>query len=133
MNYWIIKFAPFRRSWKEILLNGKFEIYSVRNPQARNNLKEMKMDDPVFFYHSQQELSIMGTMIVIEEAHQDKTTSDPRWFSVTFEPILTFQNPIPLQKIKEIDNLKNIGLLKQPRLSVIKLTKEEFETIVQIS
>ncbi len=132
MNYWIIKFAPFRRSWKEILLNGKFEIYSVRNPQARNNLKEMKMDDPVFFYHSQQELSIMGTMIVIEEAHQDKTTSDPRWFSVTFEPISTFQNPIPLHKIKELDCLKNIGLLKQPRLSVIKLTKEEFEMIEKL-
>lgn len=133
MNYWIIKFAPFRRSWKEILLNGKFEIYSVRNPQARNNLLEMKLGDSVLFYHSQDELTIMGKMIVIEESHQDKTTSDTRWVSVTFEPVLTFQNPIPLQIIKELDSLKNIGLLKQPRLSVIKLTKEEFETIVELT
>jgi predicted RNA-binding protein with PUA-like domain len=133
MNYWIIKFAPFRRSWKEILLNGKFEIYSVRNPQARNNLKEMKLGDPVLFYHSQEELAIMGKMVVIEEAHQDKTTSDTRWVSVIFEPIDTFQNPIYLQTIKENEHLQNIGLIKQPRLSVIKLSKEEFEMIIQIS
>jgi len=132
MNYWIVKFAPFRKSWKEILYSGKFEIYSVRNPQARNNLKEMKLGDPVLFYHSQNELAIMGIMVVIEEAHQDKTTSDSRWVSVTFEPTDTFKNPIYLQTIKENENLQNIGLIKQPRLSVIKITKEEFEMIEKL-
>ncbi len=52
MNYWLIKFAPFRFSWDDCLRNGKFEIYSVRNHQARNNLREMKLNNKVLFYQS---------------------------------------------------------------------------------
>ncbi len=102
MNYWLVKFAPFRVSWQDILRNGKFEIYSVRNAQARNNLKEMKLGDEALFYHSQEGNCIMGKMKVIEEAHQDKTTDDSRWVSVTFQPIEAFENPISLVQIKQI-------------------------------
>ena len=129
MNYWLVKFAPFRVSWQEVLRNGKFEIYSVRNAQARNNLKEMKLGDEVLFYHSQEGNCIMGTMKVIEEAHQDKTTDDNRWVSVTFEPNKTFKNPISLFEIKQTKSLENIGLIKQPRLAVMKLKQEEFELL----
>ena len=90
MNYWLVKFAPFRYSWQDILRNGKFEIYSVRNAQARNNLRDMKLNDEVLFYHSQKENCIMGKMKVIEEAHQDKTTVDKKWVSVTFEPVESY-------------------------------------------
>ena len=132
MNYWLVKFAPFRYSWDDILRNGKFEIYSVRNPQARNNLILMRLGDEVLFYHSQKGNCIMGKMQVIEEAHQDPTTMDKRWMSVTFEPVDTFNQPISLSKIKTTYGLENIGLVKQPRLSVMKLEKEEFERIVLI-
>ncbi len=127
MNYWLIKFAPFRYSWQDVLRNGRFEIYSVRNFQARNNLKEMKLGDAVLFYHSQEGNCIMGSMKVIEEAHQDKTTADARWVSVTFEPIESFEKPIALEKIKSIKALANIGLIRQPRLAVMPLTREEDE------
>lgn len=132
MNYWLVKFAPFRYSWQDVLRNGKFEIYSVRNPQARNNLKTMQLGDEVLFYHSQKGNEIMGIMKVIDEAHQDKTTEDPKWVSVTFEPIDSFSKPISLQLIKETKGLENIGLVKQPRLSVMKLIIEEFEIILNI-
>lgn len=130
MNYWLVKFAPFRYSWQDVLRNGKFEIYSVRNAQARNNLKAMKLNDIVLFYHSQKENCIMGSMKVIEEAHQDKTTADPRWLSVTFEPVESLKYPIPLGILKQNPNLKDIGLIKQPRLSVMPLTVEEYNTIL---
>lgn len=130
MNYWLVKFAPFRYSWQDVLRNGKFEIYSVRNAQARNNLKEMKIGDEVLFYHSQEGNCIMGKMKVIEEAHQDKTTDDVRWVSVTFEPIESRNTPIDLSVIKATKGLENIGLIKQPRLAVIKLGKEEFDLIL---
>lgn len=130
MNYWLVKFAPFRVSWQEVLRNGKFEIYSVRNAQARNNLKEMKLGDEVLFYHSQEGNCIMGKMKVIEEEHQDKTTNDARWVSVTFEPNKTFENPISLIEIKQTKALENIGLIKQPRLAVMKLKQEEFELLL---
>jgi predicted RNA-binding protein with PUA-like domain len=129
MNYWLVKFAPFRYSWQDVLKNGKFEIYSVRNAQARNYLKEMKLGDEVLYYQSQERQSVLGKMKVIEEAHQDKTTSDTKWLSVTFEPIENFEKPISLQTIKNADALKNIGLIKQPRLAVMKLTKSQFSFI----
>ncbi len=129
MNYWLIKFAPFRYSWQDILRMGKFEIYSVRNAQARNNLKAMKLGDEVLFYHSQEGNEIMGIMSVSEEAHQDKTTEDPKWVSVTFEPQKSFLRPISLQEIKSTKGIENIGLIKQPRLAVMKLTVEEFTII----
>ena len=130
MNYWLVKFAPFRYSWDDILRNGKFEIYSVRNPQARNNLKSMRLGDEVLFYHSQEGNCVMGKMKVVAEAHQDNTTADERWVSVTFEPIDTLKQPISLSQIKVIKGLENCGLVKQPRLSVMKLEKEEFGRIV---
>lgn len=116
MNYWLIKFAPFRYSWQDVLRNGKFEIYSVRNAQARNNLKAMKLEDEVLFYHSQEGNCIMGKMKVIEEAHQDKTTDATKWVSVTFEAVETFENLLPLQKIKETKGLENIGLIKTTQI-----------------
>jgi predicted RNA-binding protein with PUA-like domain len=132
MNYWLVKFAPFRVSWQEILHNGSFEIYSVRNHQARNNLKAMKLNDVALFYHSQKEKRIMGSMKIIEEAHQDKTTSDPQWLSVTFEPIESFTKPISLKQIIDCSSLQNIGLIKQPRLAVMEITPKEYKIILTL-
>lgn len=127
---WLIKFAPFRYSWNDCLLNGQFEIYSVRSYQARNNLKEMKLGEKVLFYHSQKEQKIMGVMKVIEEAHQDFTTNDPKWVSVTFEPIHSFESPITLAQLKEVESFGNLGLIKQPRLSVMPVTESIYNQIV---
>ena len=131
MNYWLVKFAPFRYNWQDVLRNGKFEIYSVRNAQARNNLKAMKLNDEVLFYHSQKGNCIMGKMKVIAEAHQDFTTNDTRWVSVTFEPVESIIPPISLRKIKETEGLENIGLIKQPRLSVMPLSKKNFDDLLK--
>ena len=133
MRYWMVKFAPFRVSWEDILASGKFEMYSVRNPQARNNLERMKLGDFVLYYHSQTDMQVMGIMQVIREAHQDFTTTDTRWKSVTFEPIETLKRPIPLQTIKEEGQLNQIALVHQPRLAVSELTKVEFDTIKNLS
>ena len=129
MNYWLVKFAPFRNGWQDILKNGKFEIYSVRSPHARNNLKAMSCGDLALFYHSQEEQRIMGIMKVIKEAHQDPTTDDTRWVSVTFEPIDSFENPVSLKVIKAVKVLSGIGLIKQPRLAVMPLNKNEFDLL----
>lgn len=133
MRFWMVKFAPFRVSWEDILASGKFEIYSVRNPQSRNNLEQMKIGDHAFYYHSQTEKQVMGIMQVIREAHQDFSTSDTRWKSVTFEPIETLKRPISLNVIKDTEELRQIALVHQPRLAVSELTKEEYETLKQLS
>jgi predicted RNA-binding protein with PUA-like domain len=93
----------------------------------------MALDDLVLFYHSQEELQVMGIMKVIKTAHQDFTTNDPQWVSVTFEPVESLKNPVPLSKIKQTAELKEIPLIKQPRLSVMELNKSEFEKIVEMA
>lgn len=133
MKKWLIKFAPFRYSWEKCLLNNNFEIYGVRNAQARNNLKEMKSGDKVLFYHSQKELRILGEMEVLKEYHQDTTTINPNWVSVTFVPINSLEKPITLNEIKNNPKLQNTGLVKQPRLAVMELTEEEYGEIIKMS
>ena len=90
----------------------------------------MKKDDLVLFYHSNEGLEVVGIAKVIKEAYQDPTTNDQRWVVVDLEPVETLKKPVPLDEIKKDKCLKNIALIKQSRLSVMPLTKEEFEVIV---
>lgn len=126
---WLIKFAPFRTSWIDIVRRGTFTMRGVRNRQARNNLAAMKIGDLVLYYHSQQELAVVGIMKVIKEAYQDPTSSDPQWLTCDFSPVLTLSRPVTLAEIKETSELANLPLVKQPRLSVMPVTKEEYETL----
>ena len=133
MNYWLVKFSPKRSSWVDILVKDKFTMRGVRNYQARNYLKEMALSDSALYYHSQYELQVMGVMKVIRTAYQDISSSDPKWVSVDFKPVKTLENPVTLNKIKETKELQNIAIIKQPRLSVMPLTKYEFDTLLRLS
>ena len=132
-NYWLVKFAPFRTSWAEIVRRGTFALRGVRNRQARNNLAAMRKDDPVLYYHSQQELAVVGIMKVIREAYPDPTSNDPQWLTCDFSPDSTLLFPVTLAEIKEKTGLKDLRLIRQPRLAVMPLAKEEFEIIVHMA
>jgi len=130
MKYWLVKSEPFKYSWEMFLKNGSTYWDGVRNYQARNNLKNIKKGDLVLFYHSNEGLQVVGIAKVIKEAYQDPTTNDQRWVVVDLEPVETLKKPVPLDEIKKVKRLKNIALIKQSRLSVMPLTKEEFDVIV---
>jgi predicted RNA-binding protein with PUA-like domain len=130
MNYWLVKSEPFKYPWKRFLKDGCTCWDGVRNYQARNNLKNMKKDDLVLFYHSNEGLEVVGIATVINESYQDPTTDDPRWVVVDLKPVETLKKPVSLDEIKKDKRLKNIALMKQSRLSVMSLAKEEFEVIV---
>jgi predicted RNA-binding protein with PUA-like domain len=72
-------------------------------------------------------------MQVSKPPYQDPTTNDANWLTIDFKPIKTFKTPISLGQIKTEPTLKNIGLIKQPGLSVIRLSKNEFEKIVNLT
>lgn len=127
---WLVKFAPFRTSWTDTVRRGTFTLRGVRNPQARNYLAAMKVDDLVLYYHSQQELAIIGIMKVTREAYPDPTSSDLKWLTCDFSPVLTLQKPVTLAEIKDLPKLANLSLVKQPRLSVMPLTPDEYATIM---
>ena len=129
-RYWLVKFAPFRTSWTEIVRRGTFTLRGVRSREARNNLAAMRIGDPVLFYHSQQELAIVGLMEVTRESYPDPTSTDPQWLTCDFRPVRTLSYPIPLAEIKSTPILKELPLVRQPRLSVMPITKPEFKEII---
>lgn len=128
-RFWLVKFAPFRTSWNEIVRRGIFTLRGVRSPAARNNLKKMRLHDPVLFYHSQQERAVVGLMEVSRRAYPDPTSADPQWLTCDFVPIRSLARPVLLAEIKADSNLTEMGLVRQPRLAVMSLTAREFDII----
>lgn len=133
MNYWLAKSEPFKYSWDDFLKDGSTYWDGVRNYQARNNLKAMKVKDKVFFYHSNEGLQVVGVAEVIKEHYQDPTTDDQRWVVVDLKPVDTLKNPVTLAQIKQESSLKEISLVRQGRLSVMPLSKKEFDKILSMS
>ncbi|KAA0250902.1 MAG: EVE domain-containing protein [Candidatus Jettenia sp.] len=92
----------------------------------------MQRGDVALFYRSRSGKNVFGIMQVSKPPYQDPTTKDTNWLAIDFEPVKTFERPISLEQIKAEPYLQNIGLIKQPRLSVMLLTREEFENIVNL-
>lgn len=133
MNYWLVKSEPFKYSWQNLLDDGRTYWDGVRNYQARNNLKNMKIGDLVLYYHSNKGLEVVGISKVVKESYQDPTTDDDRWVVVDIEPVETLKSPVTLKEIKKIEKLKDVALIKQSRLSVMPLKKKEFDIIVKMA
>ncbi len=132
MNYWLVKSEPGAYSWQRLVKDKKTIWDGVRNYQARNNLKEMKKDDLVLFYHSVNEKQVMGICKVIKEHYPDPTTEDNRWVVVEVAPVEALKKPVTLKAIKADERLENIALIKQSRLSVMPLAREAFDAIVEL-
>ena len=133
MNYFLVKSEPVKYAWEKFLKDGKTFWDGVRNYAARNFLRSMKKGDLVLFYHSNEGLSVVGIAKVAKEAYQDPTTDDKNWVAVDLVPFKTLKKPVTLAQIKADKKLQNIYLVRQGRLSVMPLEKEEFEHIVKLS
>ncbi len=130
MKYWLVKQEPEKYSFDDLLKDGATVWDGVRNYQARNNLREMRVGDRVLFYHSVSEKAVVGLAEVSREHFTDPT--DEKWIAVEIVPVEKFAEAVTLDKIKAAKNLENIALIKQSRLSVMPLTKDEFETILRL-
>ena len=133
MKYWLLKSEPDAWSWDNQVKEGASMWDGVRNYQARNNLKEMKKNDLCFFYHSVTERSIVGIVKVVKEYYPDPTDKTGRFVVVDVKATKKLQNPVSLDQIKKNNKLKNIALVKQSRLSVMPLTKKEWDEIINMS
>lgn len=133
MNYWLVKSEPFKYSWDDFVKQGVGTWDGVRNYQARNNLQAMKENDLVFFYHSNEGLEIVGLAKIVKEAYPDPTTDDNRWVVVDLVPIEKLPKSVTLKQIKADERLKDIGLIKQMRLSVTAIRPEEFDIILGLA
>lgn len=131
MRYWLFKSEPSAWSWQDQIAKGDAgeEWDGVRNYQARNFMREMKLGDLGFFYHSQKEKSVVGIVEVCAEVHPDSKADDPRWECVDIKAVRSFKKPVTLDQIKHHDALADMALVKQSRLSVQPVTAEEWAEV----
>lgn len=131
MAYWLFKSEPSAWSWDEQVAKGDAgeEWDGVRNYQARNYMRQMKVGDRGFFYHSQKDREIVGTVEVIAEAHPDSTTDDARWECVDIKAIMPLKTPVSLEQVKQEPRLAEMVLVRNSRLSVQPVRDAEWELI----
>ena len=131
-RYWLVKQEPEDYSWDDLVRDGITQWTGVRNFQARNNLRQMHVGDAVFFYHSGKEKSIVAIAQVAKTAYPDPTAGDPAWIAVDIKPVKPLSGPVSLVDIRANSKLRNLLLIRQSRLSVMPVTKEEFDEIVRM-
>ncbi|SEG47022.1 EVE domain-containing protein [Algoriphagus boritolerans] len=131
MNYWMVKTEPSSYSWEDFSEKGEDVWDGVRNYQARNFLKEMQQGDPVLFYHSGKDKAVVGVAEVSAAAFPDP--KDEAWVAVGLKVKQALKNPVTLETIKAEDGLSEMLMLRQSRLSVMSVTKEEFNIILNLS
>ncbi len=134
MAYWLFKSETSTWSWDQQVAKGEAgeEWDGVRNYQARNFMREMKIGDQGFFYHSQKDREIVGLVEVIAEAHPDSTTDDERWDCVDIKAIKPLNTPVHLDDIKAEERLADMVLVKNSRLSVQPVSDKEWKLICKM-
>ncbi|MBX3595695.1 EVE domain-containing protein [Sphingomonas sp.] len=131
MNLWLMKSEPETFSWDDLVRDGSTEWDGVRNYAAANNLKAMKKGDRAFFYHSVKGLEIVGIMEVSREAKPDG--DGKHWVSVEVKPIAPLDHPVSLKAVKAEPRLGAMELVKYSRLSVGKVTPDEWKQVIDMS
>lgn len=129
-KYWMVKQEPETYSWDDFVSDGRTDWSGVRNYQARNNLRQMKVGDKVLFYHSGKEKAVVGLAEVVKSAYPDPTANDSQWVAVDLKPTKALGTPVPLAAIRYDKRLSQLPLIRQSQLSVMSLDKDEFDVIV---
>ena len=133
MTYWLFKSEPNEWSWHDQLASANCEEWDgIRNYQARNNMRQMKIGDLGFFYHSQTEKAVVGIVEICAEIHPDSTTNDPRWECVDVRAIATMPKPVTLAQCKADNRLKDMVLVNNTRLSIQPVTANEWAVICEL-
>lgn len=131
MNFWLFKSEPGSWSWQDQLAKGsEGEGWDgVRNYQACNNMRSMKIKDRGYFYHSVSEKRIVGVVEVIEEFQKDPTDKSERFGMVKIKALFSLPKPVTLHDIKSEKSLSDLALVKQSRLSVVPVSENHWNII----
>jgi predicted RNA-binding protein with PUA-like domain len=128
-NYWLMKSEPFKYGWDDLVAEGEGTWDGVRNHLAKNNLQAMKVGDQAFFYHSREGLEIVGIVEISVEGIPDPTDETGKWAAVKIKPVRRFDSPVSLKAIKATPELAECELVRLSRLSVAKITAQEWDVI----
>ena len=129
MQYWLVKSEPGSWSWDDHVKVGVEPWNGVRNYQAANNMKTMKIGDKAFFYHSVKEKQIVGIVEVVKEYYPDPSDASARFGMVDFKALKPVPKPVTLADIKADERLHDLALIRQSRLSVVPVDKASWDII----
>ncbi|MFD2236482.1 EVE domain-containing protein [Aureimonas populi] len=134
MAFWLFKSEPHKWSFEAQKAAGEkgTQWDGVRNYQARNFMRAMKVGERGFFYHSNEGKAVVGVVEVIAEAHHDTTSEDPRWECVDLKAVADLPRPVTLEAIKADEALKDMVLVTNSRLSVQPVGEAEFAHICRM-
>lgn len=128
MAYWLLKSEPTCWSWSDQVRDHRAPWDGVRNYQARNFMQQMNVEDLVFFYHSVTQKSIMGIVRIVQTYYPD--VQDPRFGIVDVETVAPLPRPVTLDWIRQAPALATLGLVVQPRLSVMPVSGSAWDVIL---
>lgn len=131
-QYWLMKSEPNVYPFEDLVRDKKTYWDGVRNFEARNNMRKMKVGDIVFFYHSNIGREIVGIAKVVGEAYPDPTAPDKDWSVVDIAPVKPMKKPVSLATIKADESLQEMALIRRSRLSVVPITESEFARILEL-
>jgi predicted RNA-binding protein with PUA-like domain len=129
---WLVKSEPSVYPFDKLVADGRTTWDGVRNFEARNNLRAMKVGDECFFYHSNEGKAVVGVARVAREAYPDPT-SDEDWSAVDLEPVRALARPVTLDELRGHKVCGKMTMFRKSRLSVVPVTGQEFDAIVALS
>lgn len=130
---WLVKQEPAAYSWDNFVQDGGTAWTGIRNFQARNYLASMALGDEVLFYHSVIGKCIVGLARVRKTAYPDPTAKEGNWLCVDLEPVRAFARPVSLETIKAHPGLQDFPLVRQSRLSVMPVSRNQFHEILKLT
>jgi len=133
MKYWLLKSEPIKYPWSQLVRDGRTHWDGVRNYQAANNLKAMRVGDQAFFYHSNEGLEIVGVAEILREAYPDPGDATGRFVMVDVGPLFAVPKPVTLRQIKEEPALSDLALVRQSRLSVVPVNDIEWVILLRMA
>ena len=133
MARWLVKSEPFKYSWEQLNKDGQTAWDGVRNNQAAIYLRSMKIDDELFFYHSNEGLCIVGIAQVVGEHFIDPSDPKGRFPAVLVGPKAPMPRPITLAEMKAEPRLAGMAMFRQFRLSVVPISDDEWDVVMEMA
>lgn len=133
MNYWLLKTDADTYSFGDLQREGRTIWDGVRNYQARNNIRSMRLGDIALIYHSVTDKCVVGIAEIITMPFPEPNAPDDKWTAVDIKPIALLKRPVPLDEIKTDPILEDLPLIKQSRLSVMPLSQNTYDRIIYLS
>ncbi len=132
MRYWLVKSEPGAWSWDDHVNKGVEPWDGVRNHQASNHMKAMRIGDRAFFYHSVNEKRIVGVLEVAGGYRPDPSDASGRFGLVDFKALMPFARPVTLAEIKADGRFAELPLIRQSRLSVMPVDPESWAALCEM-